>query len=102
MHKGAAVAAPIYSPPSVWKSNSPAGSAMLEKRRAEGVSLLAEHEITRLVTLVTAMAQRMGINVAQDPELAELAPDVAPEKVLDTMEAQQRQSAVAESQAREP
>jgi uncharacterized membrane protein len=66
------------------------------------VSLLAEHEITRLITLVTAMAQRMGINAAQDPELTELAQDVAPEKVLDTMEAQQRQSAVAEPQSREP
>jgi len=75
---------------------------MLEKRRAEGVSLLAEHEITRLVTLVTAMAQQMGINAAQNPELAGLAQEVAPEKVLDTIEAQQRQSAVAKSQSREP
>jgi uncharacterized membrane protein len=66
------------------------------------VSLLAEHEITRLVTLVTAMAQRMGIPPAQDPELAELAQDIAPEKVRDTMEAHQRQSAAAESQSREP
>jgi uncharacterized membrane protein len=53
------------------------------------VSLLAEHEITRLITLVTAMAERMGIDAAQDPELAELAQDVAPEQVLDTMDAHQ-------------
>jgi uncharacterized membrane protein len=66
------------------------------------VSLLAEHEITRLVTLVTAIAQRMGINGAQDPELAELAQDVPPEKVLDTMEAHQQQSAAEESHSMEP
>ena len=51
------------------------------------VSLLAEHEITRLITLVTAMADRMGIEHARDPELPELAQNVAPEKVLDAMEA---------------
>ena len=63
------------------------------ERRAEldlQVSLLAEHEITRLITLVTAIAERMGIDAAQDPELAELAQDVAPEKVLDTMDAHQQ------------
>jgi len=51
------------------------------------VSLLAEHEVTRLISLVTAMAQKMGIEEAEDPELAELAQDVAPERVLDEMEA---------------
>jgi uncharacterized membrane protein len=57
------------------------------------IGLLAEHEITRLMVLVTAMAQRMGLHTAQDSELAELAQDVAPEKVLDTMEAHQQQFA---------
>jgi uncharacterized membrane protein len=50
------------------------------------VSLLAEHEITQLVALVTEMALKMGIDAARDPELDELAQDVAPEKVLDEME----------------
>lgn len=50
------------------------------------VSLLAEHEITQLVALVTEMARRMGLEQARDPELDELAQDVAPEKVLDEME----------------
>ncbi len=66
--------------------------AALADKRADldlQVSLLAEHEITRLITLVTAMAERMGIDAAQDPELAELAQDVAPEQVLDTMDAHQ-------------
>ncbi|HET7231944.1 MAG TPA: DUF1003 domain-containing protein [Longimicrobium sp.] len=54
------------------------------------VSLLAEHEITQLIALVTQMARQMGIEEAADPELDELAQDVAPEKVLDEMEAHAR------------
>jgi uncharacterized membrane protein len=50
------------------------------------VSLLAEHEITRMLQLVTAIAHRLGMEESRDPELAELAKDVAPEKVLDEME----------------
>lgn len=50
------------------------------------VSLLAEHEVTRLIALVTAIADRLGIEQAADPELAELAQDVAPERVLDRLE----------------
>ena len=50
------------------------------------VSLLAEHEITRLITLVTAMAKKMNIEEAYHPEIDELEKDVHPEKVLDTME----------------
>jgi uncharacterized membrane protein len=53
------------------------------------MNLLAEHEITRLITLTTAIAARLGIDACRDPELAELAKDVAPEQVLDTMEAMQ-------------
>jgi uncharacterized membrane protein len=67
--------------------------ADLVAKRAEldlQISLLAEHEITRLITLVTAMAERMGLDAAQDPELAELAQDVAPEQVIEKMEAQKR------------
>ncbi len=56
------------------------------------VSLLAEHEVTRLISLVTAMAQKMGIEEASDPELTELAQDVAPERVLDEMEANEREA----------
>jgi len=52
------------------------------------VSLLAEHEITHLIQLVTAIAEKMGLEESRDPELEELARDVAPEKVLDAMEHQ--------------
>jgi uncharacterized membrane protein len=67
--------------------------AVLAEKRAEldlQISLLAEHEITRLITLVTAMAEQMGLEGAQDPELAELSQDVAPEQVIQKMEAQKR------------
>lgn len=50
------------------------------------VSLLAEHEITRLITLVTAIAKKMDIDDAHHPELDELAQDIHPEKVMDTMD----------------
>ena len=50
------------------------------------VSLLAEHEVTRLITLVTAIAKKLDIQEAYNPEIDELSKDVHPEKVLDTME----------------
>jgi uncharacterized membrane protein len=55
------------------------------------ISLLAEHEITRLIILTGAIAEHLGIKPVQDPELEELAQDVAPEQVLDTMETLQNQ-----------
>ncbi|VTU41230.1 putative membrane protein [Variovorax sp. PBS-H4] len=57
------------------------------------ISLLAEHEITRLVTLVGEMARRMGVAEAHDPELEELKRDVAPEQVLDRMQQSERKLA---------
>lgn len=50
------------------------------------ISLLAEHEITRLLKLSAAIAERLGLEESQNPELDELVKDVAPEKVLDRME----------------
>ncbi len=65
-------------------------SALADKRADLDVqiTLLSEHEITRLITLVRAMAGRMGIEESNDPELNELARDVQPEKVLDRIEDQ--------------
>jgi uncharacterized membrane protein len=54
------------------------------------ISLLAEHEVTRLLTLVTALAEKHGVREALDPELDELGRDVAPEAVLDELEAEGR------------
>jgi len=50
------------------------------------ISLLAEHEITQILTLLSEVAERMGVAYAQNPELAELARKVEPERVLDSME----------------
>jgi uncharacterized membrane protein len=50
------------------------------------VSLLTEHEVTRLIVLVTAMAKKMNIEAAHDAEISELSKDVRPEEVMDTME----------------
>lgn len=51
------------------------------------INLLTEHEVTRLITLTSAIAQRLGVKEAEDPALDELERDVAPEAVLDTLEA---------------
>ena len=51
------------------------------------ISLLAEHEITRLITINTAMAKQMGLeHIYDSAEIEELSKDVHPEKVMDTME----------------
>ena len=54
------------------------------------VSLLAEHEVTRLITMVKHIAERLDLDVARHPDLAELEQDVAPEKVLDALAENQR------------
>jgi uncharacterized membrane protein len=54
------------------------------------VSLLAEHEVTRLITIVKHIAERLDLDIARQPDLAELEQDVAPEKVLDALAENQR------------
>jgi len=48
--------------------------------------LLSEHEVTRLIKLVDAIADKMGIAEAKDPEMDELKQDVTPESVLKEMQ----------------
>nr|WP_114948320.1 DUF1003 domain-containing protein [Microvirga calopogonii] len=50
------------------------------------ISLLAEHEVTKLATLVSAMADKMGVSSNADAELEEIKQDIAPEAVLDEIE----------------
>jgi uncharacterized membrane protein len=67
--------------------------AALADKRADlnlQVSLLSEHEITRLVVLVQQIAKKMDIQEAHDPEIPELTQDVHPERVLDTIEKHQQ------------
>lgn len=50
------------------------------------VSLLAEHEVTKLVAMVSAMAAHLGVATEADDEVHELKQNVAPEAVLDVIE----------------
>ena len=50
------------------------------------VSLLVEHEITKLTTLATGIADRLDVKSAAEEELDEISKDVAPEAVLDEIE----------------
>jgi uncharacterized membrane protein len=61
-------------------------------RRAEldvQIGLLAEHEITKLVQLISDIAERMGVQ-PEPEEVDELKRDVAPEAVLDAIEESER------------
>jgi uncharacterized membrane protein len=51
-------------------------------------SLLTEHEVTKLITLITAIAARLNIETEVDDEMHELQRDVAPEAVLDRIESE--------------
>jgi uncharacterized membrane protein len=50
------------------------------------ISLLTEHEVTRLITLVAAIARQHGIAEADDPEIDELEQDVRPERVMEVLD----------------
>ncbi|AMK17354.1 MULTISPECIES: DUF1003 domain-containing protein [Sphingobium] len=54
------------------------------------ISLLAEHEITKLVQMNLELAQHLGLRKADDPVIEDIARDVAPEAVLDEIEQQDR------------
>jgi len=56
------------------------------------VSLLAEHEITKLITLVKAIADKFDIAEAQNPEIDELTQTVKPEEILDTIDRHKKNS----------
>jgi uncharacterized membrane protein len=49
------------------------------------VSLLAEHELTKLAGLIEGIAERLGV-ATDDPELAEVRQDVNPTQVLDALD----------------
>ena len=58
-------------------------------RRAEldlQISLLSEHEVTKLVTIVDAISRHLGVQHEAAGEVDELKRNVAPEAVLDALE----------------
>ncbi len=54
------------------------------------ISLLAEHELTKLIQVVVAVARHLGLPELDTPELKETQADVAPETVLDSIESANR------------
>jgi uncharacterized membrane protein len=50
------------------------------------ISLLAEHEITRLAKMLGSISERLGVAIEDPGELEEIEKDVAPEAVLDRIE----------------
>ncbi len=51
------------------------------------IGLLTEHELTRLAEVVTAIAARLDVHPGADAEIEEVKKDVAPEAVLDELDA---------------
>lgn len=54
------------------------------------ISMLAEHEVTKLAEMLADITEHFGIRPRSRPEIEEIKKDVAPEAVLDEIEAQQR------------
>jgi uncharacterized membrane protein len=54
------------------------------------VSLLNEHETTRLIAMVEAIAKKLEVSIEAGEELSELKKDVAPEAVLDRIETEEK------------
>ncbi|MBY5544449.1 DUF1003 domain-containing protein [Rhizobium leguminosarum] len=54
------------------------------------ICLLAEHEATEVLTLVSAIAEKLGVEIEMREELEELKEQVTPEEVLDEIEQKMR------------
>jgi len=64
-------------------------AAQVADKRADldlQINLLSEHEITRLLTLMDAIADHFDIDIPEKPEVEELKKDVEAEEVLDEIE----------------
>jgi uncharacterized membrane protein len=56
------------------------------------ISLLTEHELTKLTEVVSAIAARLDVQPPAHTELQEVTKDVAPEAVLDELEARRERT----------
>jgi len=54
------------------------------------INLLAEHEITQVLTLTDAIAQHLGVRRGVDPEVEECKTDVDPAAVLEAIESHEQ------------
>lgn len=65
--------------------------AAAAEKRAEldlQISLLAEHELTKLASIVTKIAEQIGVDAIAEADVAEITQDIDPEAVLDEIEEQ--------------
>jgi uncharacterized membrane protein len=53
------------------------------------INLLAEHELTKLAEIVVAIAAKLDVKAGQPDEMEEVQQDVAPEAVLNEIDAKQ-------------
>ena len=67
------------------------------ERRADldlHISLLTEHELTKLARMIDRIARAVGLDV-EDPEFREIEQDVAPIEVLDALDDRKRAEGIA-------
>lgn len=50
------------------------------------IDLLAEHEVTRILTLVSAIAERLDVRVPTEENVVELQQDVSPDELLQELD----------------
>lgn len=50
------------------------------------INLLAEHELTKVASMVASIMEHLGMAAYQDSEVKEITRDIAPEAVLDELE----------------
>ena len=61
------------------------------------INLLTEHEVTQIVRMVRAIGERLGVEEVAKEEVFELERDVAPEAVLDAIDASEDAEAAGEA-----
>ena len=62
------------------------------------MTLLVEHELTRLMAIVSAVAQKLGVTTSVDSEVEELKQDVTAGAVLDKLESAENAEVLAKPQ----
>jgi uncharacterized membrane protein len=50
------------------------------------INLLAEHELTKLIVMVAAIAEKLEVRTGAEPDIEEITKDVAPDAVLSEIE----------------
>ena len=68
--------------------------AALADKRADldlQISLLAEHEVTQMMTLLDAVARKLGVQVEERSEIEDAKQDVDPSQVLEAIEERQEE-----------